>query len=91
MIKELQTDDVLYQVNILELLSRLVVKPHGIGYLVQNGGLQTISDYVISLDKNPMKGLLIPGMYSKFDMRFIILVSSWLLLWVTGMYVFIHF
>lgn len=61
MISELQTDDVLYQVNILELLSRLVVKPHGINYLVKNGALQRIMGYVTELQNNPLQGLLIPG------------------------------
>lgn len=61
MISELQTDDVLYQVNILELLSRLVIKPHGINYLVKNGELQKILGHVTELKNNPLRGLLIPG------------------------------
>ncbi|CAB3239368.1 unnamed protein product [Arctia plantaginis] len=65
MIQELESDDVLYKLNILELLSRLVIKPQGITYLVKNGGLNTISDYTASLKDNPLKGLLIPG-YMKF-------------------------
>lgn len=65
MIHELETDDILYQLNILELLSRLVIKPQGISYLTKNGGLNAISDYTASLKDNPLKGLLIPGI-SKF-------------------------
>ncbi|XP_021187709.3 26S proteasome non-ATPase regulatory subunit 5 [Helicoverpa armigera] len=65
MISELQTDDVLYQVNILELLSRLIIKPHGINYLVKNGALQSILGHVTELQNNPLRGLLIPG-YMKF-------------------------
>ncbi|CAH0605414.1 unnamed protein product [Chrysodeixis includens] len=65
MITELHTDDVLYQVNILELLSRLVQQPHGINYLVKNGALTKISAYVAELRSNPLRGLLIPG-YMKF-------------------------
>ena len=61
MVSELQTDDVLYQVNILELLSRLVLKPHGINYLVKNGELPKILGYVTELQNNPLRGLLIPG------------------------------
>lgn len=61
MVSELQTDDILYQVNILELLSRLVMKPHGINHLVKNGSLQKILGYVTELQNNPLKGLLIPG------------------------------
>ncbi|XP_075971766.1 26S proteasome non-ATPase regulatory subunit 5 [Anticarsia gemmatalis] len=65
MIAELQTDDILYQVNILELLSRLVAKPQGINYLVKSGGLNKISEYVTALKDNPLKGLITPG-YMKF-------------------------
>ncbi|KAJ8733289.1 hypothetical protein PYW08_001587 [Mythimna loreyi] len=65
MILELQSDDVLYQVNILELLSRMAIKPHGINYLVKNGELQKILGHVSELKNNPLRGLLIPG-YMKF-------------------------
>lgn len=65
MVQELQTDDVLYLLNILELLSRLVLKPQGINFLVRNGGLDTISEHVRNLKDNPLRGLLIPG-YMKF-------------------------
>ncbi|XP_063824245.1 26S proteasome non-ATPase regulatory subunit 5 [Ostrinia nubilalis] len=65
MLSELQSDDVLYQLNILELLSRLAIQPHGIGYLVKQGALKKISDLVVELPNNPLCGLLTPG-YIKF-------------------------
>ncbi|KAJ8727574.1 hypothetical protein PYW07_001693 [Mythimna separata] len=65
MVLELQSDDVLYQVNVLELLSRLAIKPHGINYLVKHGELQKILGHVAELRNNPLRGLLIPG-YMKF-------------------------
>lgn len=61
MISELHTDDVLYQVNILELLSGFVVKPQGMNYLVKTGELQRILGYVTELQTNPLRGLLISG------------------------------
>lgn len=61
MISELQSDDVLYQLNILELLSRLAVTPHGIGYLVKQGALKKITDLIVELPHNPLGGLLTPG------------------------------
>ncbi|XP_053603779.1 26S proteasome non-ATPase regulatory subunit 5 [Plodia interpunctella] len=65
MLAELNTDDVLYQMNILELLSTLAVKPHGINYLVKNGALQKIAELIADLPNNPLGGLLTPG-YMKF-------------------------
>ncbi|XP_049870417.1 26S proteasome non-ATPase regulatory subunit 5 [Pectinophora gossypiella] len=65
MVAELNTTDVLYQLNILELLSRLAIKPHGINSLIQNGALQKITALVEELQTNPLGGLLVPG-YMKF-------------------------
>ncbi|CAH2105570.1 unnamed protein product [Euphydryas editha] len=65
MVNELQSDDILYQLNILELLSQLAIKPHGINYLVKQGTLLNISELVKNLNQNPFGGLLIPG-YMKF-------------------------
>ncbi|CAG9559691.1 unnamed protein product [Danaus chrysippus] len=65
MVNELNSDDILYQLNILELLSQLAVKPHGINYLVKQGMLQKIADQVKELHSNPFGSLLTPG-YMKF-------------------------
>jgi hypothetical protein len=61
MVSELLSNDILYELNILELLSRLAVKPYGINHLVKNGGLSKISDLIINLPQNPFGGLLTPG------------------------------
>ncbi|XP_050343371.1 26S proteasome non-ATPase regulatory subunit 5 [Nymphalis io] len=65
MANELQSDDILYQLNILELLSQLAIKPHGINYLIKQGILLKISELVKGFHQNPFGGLLIPG-YMKF-------------------------
>lgn len=61
----LQTNDILYQLNLLELLSRLAIKPHGINYLVKQGALKRISDLILEVPINPHGDLLTPG-YMKF-------------------------
>lgn len=61
MVSELNTNDVLYQLNILELLSQLAVKAHGISYLVQRGVLQKIAVLVEALHHNQLGSLLVPG------------------------------
>ncbi|XP_045447090.1 26S proteasome non-ATPase regulatory subunit 5 [Melitaea cinxia] len=65
MVNELESDDILYQLNILELLSQLAIKPHGINYLIKQGTLLKISELVKNLHENAFGGLLIPG-YMKF-------------------------
>ncbi|XP_026755476.2 26S proteasome non-ATPase regulatory subunit 5 isoform X2 [Galleria mellonella] len=65
MMSQLQSDDVLYQLNVLELLSRLAVKPQGINYLMNNGALNLITEIIVDLPNNPLGNLLIPG-YIKF-------------------------
>ncbi|XP_026496816.1 26S proteasome non-ATPase regulatory subunit 5 [Vanessa tameamea] len=65
MANELQSDDILYQLNILELLSQLAIKPYGINYLIKQGILLKISELVRGFHQNPFGGLLIPG-YMKF-------------------------
>lgn len=66
MVNELESDDILYQLNILELLSQLAIKPHGINYLIKQGTLLKISELVKKLHENAFGGLLIPGKKRKF-------------------------
>lgn len=61
MISELSTDDILYQLNILELLSRFAVKPYGIHYLVKEGGLDKTASLIGDVQRNPLSGLMLPG------------------------------
>lgn len=68
MVDELQSNDVLYQLNILELLSRLVVTPHGINYLIKRGTLENISKLLKDLSTNPLGGLLTPGKWFVYEL-----------------------
>lgn len=61
MVSELQSVDVLYQLNILQLLSRIAVTPHGLNYLVKNGLLQSIADLIRDIQTKPLGSLLVPG------------------------------
>ncbi|CAH0725180.1 unnamed protein product, partial [Brenthis ino] len=65
MVNELHSNDILYQLNILELLTQLAITPHGINHLVKQGTFQKISELVRDIHNNPFGGLLIPG-YMKF-------------------------
>ncbi|KAJ0178734.1 hypothetical protein K1T71_005509 [Dendrolimus kikuchii] len=65
MVSELEINDILYQLNILELLSRLAVKTYGINYLVESKALDKIAERIVDLKHNPLGSLLIPG-YMKF-------------------------
>ncbi|XP_041970938.1 26S proteasome non-ATPase regulatory subunit 5-like [Aricia agestis] len=65
MISELNTEDFLYQINILELLAQLAIKPYGINYLVECGAIQKIVGLIEDLERNPLKNLLVPG-YMRF-------------------------
>lgn len=68
MINELQVNDVLYQLNVLELLSRLVVTPHGINYLIKKGTLDNISKLLKDLSTGPLAGLLTPGKWFVYEL-----------------------
>lgn len=61
MVSELESNDMLFKLNILELLSRLAVKRHGINYLVNHGALQKITELIEDLPNNPLGTLLTPG------------------------------
>lgn len=61
MVTDLTSNDVLYQMNVIELLSRLAITSQGIGYLIKHGALQKISDLISNLQNNPQGGLIIPG------------------------------
>lgn len=61
MLNELDSTDVLYQMNLLELLSRLAVIPHGIKHLIECGALNKICELITALENNPLGNLLLPG------------------------------
>lgn len=61
MVQEIQSLDVLYQLNILELMSTLAIKPYGINYLLNSGAMDKLVTVVIDLKTSPVGGILIPG------------------------------
>ncbi|XP_038220245.1 26S proteasome non-ATPase regulatory subunit 5 [Zerene cesonia] len=65
MVSELQSDDILYQMNILELLSQLARTPYGMNYLIENGSFKQMVQQLQDLRNNPLGGLLMTG-YIKF-------------------------
>lgn len=62
---DLDTDDVLLQLNVLGFLSSLALTNHGLIYLENKGIFARIAKNVQVLEDNPLKNLLIPG-YMKF-------------------------
>lgn len=58
---ELDTDDVLYHLNILELMSRLAMSQQGINHIVKHGALNKVGELVTDLPNNPLSGLITPG------------------------------
>ncbi|KAL0832876.1 hypothetical protein ABMA28_001026 [Loxostege sticticalis] len=65
MISELQSDDVSFHLNVLELLTRLAANPHGIGLMKWQGALTKITKLIVELEHNRLRKLLYPG-YMKF-------------------------
>ncbi|XP_004925218.1 26S proteasome non-ATPase regulatory subunit 5 isoform X1 [Bombyx mori] len=66
MVQEIQSLDVLYQLNILELMSTLAIKPYGINYLLNSGAMDKLVTVVIDLKTSPVGGILIPGYMKLF-------------------------
>lgn len=62
---DLNSDDVLLQLNVLGFLSSLALTNHGLVYLENKGIFARIAKNVLALEDNPLKNLLIPG-YMKF-------------------------
>ncbi|XP_073943062.1 26S proteasome non-ATPase regulatory subunit 5 isoform X2 [Choristoneura fumiferana] len=65
LVSELDTDDVLYHLNILELMTRLATTQQGINHIVKHGALKKVGELVTDLPNNPLCGLTTPG-YMKF-------------------------
>ncbi|XP_055628532.1 26S proteasome non-ATPase regulatory subunit 5 [Toxorhynchites rutilus septentrionalis] len=58
---DLDEDDILLQLNVLQVLSELSTKSHGMAYLENNGVLDKVMKKTESLEQNPLASLLIPG------------------------------
>ncbi|XP_067635132.1 26S proteasome non-ATPase regulatory subunit 5 isoform X2 [Eurosta solidaginis] len=65
-LSELDNDDVLFQVNILEILVPLSGQNHGLLYLENRQVFEIISRRVEYVDQNPLDRLLIPGIMRFF-------------------------
>lgn len=62
---DLRTNDILFELNILELLADLSQTDHGWLYLENKGIFKEITDKLNNLDTNPLRNILFPG-YMKF-------------------------
>lgn len=62
MVSELHTADILYKLNLLQIMSKIAVTPHGLNYLVTNGLLQNIADQLREINvQEPLYNLLVTG------------------------------
>jgi hypothetical protein len=59
---ELDTDDVLLQLNAMELVARLSGCQHGYAYLETQGTVGRLERKLSEMDTDPMAALLMPGM-----------------------------
>nr|CAD7411481.1 unnamed protein product [Timema poppensis] len=66
LMSELDSDDILLQLNALELFSKLAVTPHGFQYFRQRGVLATLADKVLNTGESPFGSLLLPGLIKFF-------------------------
>lgn len=62
---DLDTNDVLLELNVLEFLSDLAQTDHGWLYLENKGIFKKIADKLDALEQNPLRNILFPG-YMKF-------------------------
>lgn len=58
---ELQSDDILGQLNCLELLASLAATCHGLEHLQSSGTVEQVQQFLDNTDSNPLMGLLMPG------------------------------
>jgi len=62
LLTELDTDDVLTQLNCLELLTVLMSVRHGRQYLQMSGTLERLEDKLVNTSSDPLTELLLPGL-----------------------------
>ena len=63
LLRELDTDDVLTQLNCLELLTVIISVKHGRQYLEQSGTLEQLEDKLVNASPDPLTDLLLPGLW----------------------------
>lgn len=66
LIKELDEDDVLVQLNCLEMLTRFVQNPDGVEYLKQQEVIKKLHVLLSSIEPDSLTSLLIPGIDNPF-------------------------
>lgn len=66
LVGDVDSTDILLQLNVLEVLANLSLAMHGFVYLDNNGVFVKITNACKRLDENPMKSLLIPGYMNFF-------------------------
>lgn len=62
---DLDTSDILFELNVVNLLSDLAQTDHGLLYLENKGIMKKIAEKLEKLHQNPLRNLLFPG-YMKF-------------------------
>ncbi|XP_055897800.1 26S proteasome non-ATPase regulatory subunit 5-like [Biomphalaria glabrata] len=65
-VNEVQSEDILVQLNAIEMVSDLALSPHGLIFLDQQGVLSRLEEMMVGLNNNPMMGLLLPGFIKFF-------------------------
>ncbi|KAK7865653.1 hypothetical protein R5R35_006910 [Gryllus longicercus] len=66
LVKELESEDVIMQLNALELLSKLARQSHGLVWLQEHGILRLLADKMLSIEEEPLGHLLLPGLLKMF-------------------------
>lgn len=66
LIGDIDSTDILLQLNVLEVLANLSLANHGYVYLDNNGVFVKITNACQRLDENPLKNLLVPGYMNFF-------------------------
>lgn len=61
-IVDLGSKDILFQLNVMEILSELAENDHGLVYLENKGVFSSLLKEVEQINENPMSNLIIPGL-----------------------------
>lgn len=64
LLSELDTDDVLTQLNCLELMTLMMSVRHGRQFLQTSGTLERLEDKLVNTSSDPLTELLLPGLKS---------------------------
>jgi len=67
LLDELDTDDILTQLNCLELLTLLMSVQRGRLFLQQSGTLERLEDKLVNTSADQLSELLLPGVYPRLS------------------------